>query len=355
MRSNRNNLAVTLSSALLLGTLIGGVTEAAAQRATLRHIYGNSFEVVRGGHPVMGVHRLQVHPGFKWPNTRSAAYAASDLPKKDVLRFLASGLGWAAGDMPNLGEFRFAVLGSKEVCLVARWHLREAAMQEVVCPAKGGGYWDASLSHSAPGPLAWYVVDLKGSGHSEVLSSRGGTGAYAAPPIYWYTIYDIRDGFPRDISSQFPEFYKAAFLPQLSAVERILNPPMTAQSPPPKWAPYENLVLEYMRLKYERSILGQKKAGLEQGLSWVKSPYDDVQGLGVEELGAIPGSQSAEALRALGAKTRNLGTCVDVANALRSIGAISDAEHTQRIGDCDKLKPTHPCLLQTGCVAPKRR
>jgi len=114
---------------------------------------------------------------------------------------------------------------------------------------------------------------------------------------------------------------------------------------------YESLVLRFMRLKYERRILGKKQAGLEEGLSWAKSPYIDVQSLGVQTLGEIPDPQSVAALREIGAKTRNLGICIAVTNALFTIGAITDAENAKRTEECDKLKPTKPCLLQAGCNA----
>ena len=317
-----------------------------AQDTQIQHISGSLFMVVQDGRPLIGVTRLQTRPGFKWPTDAADSLLANRRTSKDAV-----GAFLEFGRNAGVGEFRFALLGPKEVCLIARWHRRDAALQEVVCPASGGGYWDTSLSHAAPGPLAWCVVDLKGNGNSEVVSSGIGTGAYAAPPIYWYTVYSFRDGLPRDVSSEFPEFYRAAFLPQLSAIERMLNPPEDAQAPTPKWAPFESLVLRFMRLKYERRILGEKQAGLEEGLSWVKSPYIDVRSLGVQTLGEIPDPQSVAALREVGAKTKNLGICVAVTNALFTIGAITDAENTKRTEECDKLKPTKPCLLQAGCTA----
>ncbi len=325
-----------------------------AEHPRVRHLSLNIYIVRQPGGREMGVHRIELRPGFRWPRTEREALAANRLPRKEILALLAAPLGWPADDMPSLSGFRFAELGQAEVCLAAAWWRRDASQMEVVCPTSGGSYWDTSLSEYAPLPLAWTVTDLKGDGSREVISSRVGAGAYASPPIYWYGVYTFPGGLPRDVSSEFPGFYKATFLPQLSAIERFINPPGTAHVPAPVWAPYERLVLRFMRLKYKRRILGQKKAGLKRGLTWVKSPYLDVQGLGVETLGEIPDPRAIAALRKLGTHVKNLGTCVEVANALESDGAMTEAQHTQRIQECDTLKPTQPCLLQTGCVLPKR-
>lgn len=326
MKFNLNRLVAAGSIALLLLALVPRTADGTtAQHITLQHVYGSMFEVVQDGRPLTSIHRFHNQPDFQWPKSAAAAYAANRLPQKRILGFLAAGLEWLANDMPSMGAFRFALLGPKEVCLVARWYHRDAAPQEVICPAAGGGYWDTTLSHDAPGPLAWSIVDLKGNGKHEVISSRVAAGAYASPPIFWYTIYSFSDGLPHDVSTSFPDFYKVAFLPQLSHMERVLYPPQMAHTQPPRWARYEGLVLQFLRLKYRRKILGEKDAGLEQGLVWVKSPYIDVQGLGVETLGQIPGPASVAALRKLGEETRNSGVCVGVANALQSNGAISDA------------------------------
>lgn len=222
---------------------------------------------------------------------------------------------------------------------------------EVVCPAAGGGYWDTSLPNYAPLPLGWSVSDLKGDGNIEVVSSQVAPGAHASPPVYWYEIYRFPEGLPRDVSSDFPSFYREALLPQFSAMEILVSPPPTSDVRPARWAAYERLALRFIRLKYERRILGKKTSGLEEALDWVKSPYIDVQGLGVYTLGEIPGPQSVAALRGLGAKTKDLGICVAVTNALHADGAISDEEQAKGTQKCDTLKPRQPCLLQRGCVA----
>jgi hypothetical protein len=104
------------------------------------------------------------------------------------------------------------------------------------------------------------------------------------------------------------------------------------------------MVLLFLQLKYRRRILGDPKAGLEEGLTWSKSPYLNVQDLGMETLADIRDPRSIAALQELGRTTRNQGTCVNVENAL---AGLEDREpDTKRILQCDSLKPEAPRFLQ---------
>lgn len=292
--------------------------------------------------------RFHTQPGFGWPESERATYAANRLPKEQILAFLAAGLGWSADDMPSLADFRFAKLGPKEICLVAGWGLRHASQNEVICPAAGGGYWDTSLGVQAPAPLAWYVVDLDGDGTQEVISSED---LNLPVPTYWYEIYSFRDGEPRSVSDKFPQFYKAALLPRLFEVDRLIAELFPGEPAPAK-ARYARMVLLFTQLKYQRRILGDPKAGLEQGLKWLSSPYANVQGLGLETLAEIRDPRSISALGELGRSTRNQGVCVGVVNALAALegrapgGIISDSNDIQKIQTCDAMKPEPARLLQ---------
>jgi hypothetical protein len=96
------------------------------------------------------------------------------------------------------------------------------------------------------------------------------------------------------------------------------------------------MVLLFLQLKYQRRILGDAKAGLEEGLNWVKSPYVNVQGLGLETLADIHDPRSVAALEELGRTTRLQGMCADVENALAGLqGRTPD---TNRILQCDSIK-----------------
>ena len=357
MRFNHSRLAIA-SSIVVFSAAFGlhvGVAVAAQQVHVVAHgpigpiVWGKCLAHVR-------IYKLSARPAFTWPRSGLAARTANRQPKKEVLGFLAAALKWPAGDMPTLTGFRFARLGPKEVCLVAAWSHRAASQMEVACPAAGGGYWETSLPYHAPVPLAWAVTDLKGDGSREVISSQGG-GSWTMPPLYWYTIYTFIDGLPRKVSGEFPVFYKTVWLPQLLDAEYLLRPPFARQPLPPQ-ARFLKILLQDMRLTYQRRILGDKDAGLKQGLAWIKSPYNDVQGLGLGILADINDPQSIAALRKLGETTRNQGTCVDVVNALAKLegrapgGVVSDSADIKKILKCDEMKPSNPCLLQTGCVPP---
>lgn len=306
--------------------------------------------------PLLGAptRRVRARPGFLWPQSEQATYAANRLPKKEILSFLATALNWPAGDMPYLAEFRFARLGPKEICLVAAWGLRDASMEEVICPANGGEYWDTSLPDYAPGSVAWSVVDLKGDGSREVVSSDAVT-----LPVYWYEIYSFTDGRPHEVSSEFPQFYRAVLVPQLSLAEYVLSPPL-GQEPPSSRARYEKLVVLFTQLKYRRRILGDKKAGLEQGIVWTKAPDTDVQALGVATLADIQDPLSIATLRKLGSSTRSPGVCGAVVNALATLegrapgGVISDARDIKKFQECNSMKPAAAHLLQNLPVPPAK-
>jgi len=298
--------------------------------------------VVLGAAPLAAIRarRVEGHASFQWPQSAQAAYAANRLPSKEVLAFLAPTLGWQANDLPSLGEFRFAQLGPREFCLVAVFGIRAGYDRHVVCPATGDGYWDTSFEIDSPGPLAWYLADLDGSGIHEVISSEA---LNLAIPTYWCDIYSFTNGQPQNVSSRFPEFYKAVLVPELSQLDRSLGELFPGEPHPPK-VQYERMALLFLQLKYRRRILGDPKAGLEEGLEWLKSPYLNVQGLGLETLTDIRDPRSIAALEELGRTTRNQGMCVGVENALAGLeGRTPD---TQRILQCDTIKPQSPRLLQ---------
>ncbi len=296
-------------------------------------------------------YRFYASPPFAWPVTARGAWAANQRVTKAALN--------AFLPQPIIRDFRFAQLGPGEICLIEAWQGRGAHQMEVVCPARGGGYWDTSLPYYAPVPLAWCVTELKGDGNSEVISSEGDGSPYS-PPLYWYTIYSFKKGVPLDVSSAFPGFYRAVLLAQVSAADYLLKPPFAAEPLSPA-ARYLKMGLQFMVLKYKRRVLGQKKAGLRHGLAWIKSPYTDVQGLGFSTLADISDPRSIAALRRLGARTQNQGTCVAVVNALARLegraprGIVGDPADVKKILKCDSMKPSAPCLLQQGCVVPAQR
>jgi hypothetical protein len=284
--------------------------------------------------------RLQGKATFQWPQSEQAAYAANRLPSKEMLAFLAPTLGWQANDLPTLGEFRFAQLGPREICVLAVFGIRAGYDRHIVCPATQGWYWDTSLEIESPGPLAWYLVDLDGNGIHEVISSEA---LNSVIPTYWYDIYKFSDGQPENVSSRFPQFYKAVLLPQLNQLDRSLGE-LFPDEPPPAKAQYARMVLLFLQLKYRRRILGDAKAGLEEGLNWMKSPYVNVQGLGLETLADIRDPRSIAALEELGRTTRIQGMCVNVENALAGLeGRTPD---TKRILQCGTMTPQAPRMLQ---------
>lgn len=288
---------------------------------------------------------IHLHTRLEWPQTDQEAHVANRLPKREIQTLVGSALGSPANDMPNFGDFRFARLGTSEVCLVAEWGLRYAAEEEVICPAGPGAYWDTSLSDYAPAPLAWKVPDLNGDGNHVVVSSNRvvGSSTTGPLPVFWYELYSFQDGKPHDVSSAFPEFYRAEVLPRLWQFEGLVNY-LFAAHPLTSPAEYTRDVLSFTQLKCERRILGNQKAGLEQGIAWTKSDYTNVQGLGVDTLTDIRDPRSVEALRRLGSSTKNVSICAGVVAGLAALAGKSTPE--DEIAKCRVVKSEPPRLLQ---------
>ena len=272
--------------------------------------------------------RVSVAPGFQWPGSPSAIPAANRTTKAQVQAFVnavrkQSAERSAQSGVNPISRFRFARLGEGEICLAATSGERFPWFLDVICPLRGA-FGDTTLTDERMGLLVTDLLDLDGDGFDEVISSEFAAGYQVAgtPAIYWYTIYSFKDGLPHNVSSQFRDFYDTEVLGWLARLERLVLPPLGSGS---EQNDYLEAEIVFTRLKYQRKILGQDKAGLVEAQEWARSPAANMQELAVLTLREINDPTSIEVLRKL-TTSRNQGVCRS------AVGAIAEFEHRDVTG-----------------------
>ena len=244
---------------------------------------------------------VHVKAPFAWPETAPEAARANELPSGRIASFLrtvtfalttpASRIG---GATLTLSEFRFAPLERGRFYLVAVSGGRVESFVDVVA-RDGRGYHYTRIESESPLPLGMSLVDLRGNGVEDLITAKWPAGYMGAstPPIYWYTVWRFRNGVPEDASAQFPAFYQNFALSQVMYLGGILGKLHAAD---PKGTEVPLAEIEYIHLKYERVILGQKDAGLEAAISWAQSGKVSLEILGMSSLAEIPSEAAREEL-----------------------------------------------------------
>jgi hypothetical protein len=249
----------------------------------------------------MDTHLVSGTAGFTWPQTQTSAVQADALPKEKVQSFLNLLRAQVPGYMPiRLGGFRFVPLEKGRYYLVAvtggdRFYWNT----DVVAP-QGQGFQYSEMINNGALPLAMSAVDLNGDGFDELVTNEWPAGYQGAstPPIYWYTVWQFRNGVPRDASAQFPEFYRGFVLGQVWYVEILLS---KLQSVDPENTRIPLAEIEYVRLKFQRVILGEKNAGLDRALAWAQSKKSSLSNMGIWCLAEMPAPEAEQELNKLAA------------------------------------------------------
>lgn len=247
----------------------------------------------------MDTHRVSGTATFTWPQSEASAVQANQLPPVSVESFLNSLREHVPGYSPiRLGGFRFALLEKGRYCLMAITGGERFYWNTDVVAPQGQDFQYSEMIANYPFPLAMQAVDLDGDGIDELVTAEWPSGYQGAstPPIYWYTVWQFRNGIPRDASAQFPEFYRGFALGQLSYLEEVLN---ALQSVEPARVRVPLAEIEYVRFKFQRVILGEKNAGLEQALAWVASKDSTLRSLGLWALAEMPSPAAGQKLKEL--------------------------------------------------------
>lgn len=201
-------------------------------------------------------------------------------------------------------DYRFAQLGGPYPSLVVLPRGR-VPLLEVVTPA-GKRFAVDTPGKMPAGNVATSLVDLDGKGIDELLTRESiiYRGAYT-DPIYWYTIFKWEGDELRDVSSEFPGFYQEVALPPLSYLDswfrwaKLNVAPDVAARFNPLSPSIQLTEIGFVRLRYQRLILGKKDAGLEQALRWSGSHASDIAVLGVRSLSEMESRQAWDQIKKL--------------------------------------------------------
>jgi hypothetical protein len=215
-----------------------------------------------------------------------------------------------------MNEVRFAQLGREEICMAVTFGSRFPWGLDIICP-EPGGFVVTRLLDERMGLLALDLVDLDGDGFDEVISSKFAAGYQGAstPPLYWYTIYSFRDGLPHDESKEFRDFYRVEVEYRANNLERMIMPPMGCDS---KESRNLEAQIIFTRLKYQRKILGEGKAGLQEATGWAESSEANLQDLAVMTLREIDDPASIALIKKL-TSSKYQGVCREAVSALAAI------------------------------------
>ena len=259
----------------------------------------------------METHLVSGTAGFAWPQTQAAAVQANALRKEKVRSFLNSLRAQVPAYLPiRLGDFRFVLLERGRYYLLAFTGGERFYWYTAVVAPEGQGFRYSDTINNSALPLAMSAVDLDGDGIDELVTSEWPAGYQGAltPPIYWYTVWQFRNGVPHDASVQFPEFYRDFVLGQSAYLEELLG---KLQSVDPESTRIPLAEIEYVRLKYQRAILGKKNAGLDQALAWAESKDATLSNMGIWSLADMPAPEAGQELQKLAASPNS----ADVAKA----------------------------------------
>jgi hypothetical protein len=267
---------------VLLGTLTValGVNVAAGQQAPARHA---SF-------------------GFPWPETLADIKAADKLPAASLEPFLNQ---LRAPGVPDLQveEFRFAPMEGPTVCLAATVDASGRQLYfsvAVVCPEREDSHFRMTLLPSVPPHLLGAeLIDLKGDGTFEIITRElaGGYQGTQTLPIYWYSVFRVRNSVPHDESTEYKEFYGMRLLPDVDFLARLAG--AVSGSHASALATEAAAEARFLKVRYQRRIAGEAKAGFEDANEWSSSDDPRVQMLAVETFREIDTPESLAALKKL--------------------------------------------------------
>jgi hypothetical protein len=271
---------------------------------------------------------VRVTPSFPWPQSQDGLASANRTPRPQLQAFLqAVWKATAGGSGPveslRINEVRFAQLGREEICMAVTFGSRFPWGLDIVCPERGE-FVVTGLTDERMGLLAADLIDLDGDGFAEVISSRFAAGYQGAstPPLYWYTIYSFKDGLPHDVSQEFPDFYRVEVDHWADKLERIIMPPVGSDS---KESRNIEARIVFTRLKYQRNIHGDRKAGLQEAAGWAESSDPSLQELALMTVREINDPAAVEIVKKL-TSSKYQGVCRE------AVGTLAGIEHREVTG-----------------------
>lgn len=237
---------------------------------------------------------------FTWPQSEEATSAANRLSKGVIESFVNAARDQIpeTKDLPiHVAAFRFVPLERGRLYLVALTGTRFFWSTDVIAPGEHGFRY-TELESDGGIPFAMQPADLDGNGVDELVTGIWPTGYAGAgtPSIFWYTVWQFHDGVPEDASARFPEFYRSFVLGQLDYPEALLR---RLQEQDPEGTRVPLAEIEYVRFKFQRTILKQTNAGLNEALAWIHSGKSALQVMGIWSLAEMPAPAAGQELTKL--------------------------------------------------------
>jgi hypothetical protein len=235
-----------------------------------------------------------------WPDNVADIARANRTAQDEVSRFINSFRGHAVEPPLALQEFRFAPIERGKIGLMATVDAsgRDLFYAVMVVVPEGARFRRTMLPSAPPHFLPAELIDLDGDGVDEVITKEpvGGYQGARTEPIFWYSIFAIHGGLPKDVSARFPEFYNRMVLPGLDYLDRLFA---LVRERPPNTLRLQRAQVDFVRLKVRRKILGEKRVGLHEAINWAESGDTRLQELAISMFEEIPGQQSLKQLQEL--------------------------------------------------------
>jgi hypothetical protein len=235
---------------------------------------------------------------LSWPKDAAEIGHANNIDKKKVEQFVDLFQEKSLGPKLKVGEFRFVTLQENKICLIATTDAsgRDLFYTIMIVLPERNGYRRFVLGSDPPHFLPSEIPDLDGDGLHEIVTREmvAGYQGSRSIPVFWYSVYKLRDGELREVSADYDRFYQAEVMAPLSFLNNVL-----ASSGRNKQADIIRVRIEYVQLKYLRIILGEKTAGLKEAVFWSKTNEPEIQKTAIKALSEISDPVADETLREL--------------------------------------------------------
>ena len=263
-------------------------------------------------------------PGFNWPKTLAEMQAADRMKAVSLEPFLNE-LRPLYVPALQVGEFRFVPMEGTTICLAATVDARDGREffypVAVVCPVpEGSAFRMTILPSTSPHSLGAELVDLDGDGNFEIITRElaGGYQGARTLPLYWYSVFRVKDSVPHDVSANYKAFYVEHLLMYLDLISELAAP---AGATPAGRAAEVLADARFLMAKYERRIVGNPEAGFDEAVQWGNTDDYNLQMLAVRSFRDMDSPKALAELKKL-AKAKN-GTVSQAATlALEAKGAL---------------------------------
>ena len=255
---------------------------------------------------------LQFGPPFAWPQTLAPTAPGTEITHEQVFRLVKELFDNETPPVYDIEQFRVAPLERGKIHMV------------VVVDETGRGFFNGLVAiHCSgsscscdftdsdwPNDLAEQIVDPEGEGVFKVVTKHWVLGYEGArtKPIFTYSIERIKTGTKLkafdevitgpdffDVTPDYAEYYTAKLLPKIEQARKGVEEKYGREEDRAE----ARAAAEFAYDDYRRRILHDPKAGFENAISWLESPYREVQTLGISSLEAIYDKPAEEKLQEL--------------------------------------------------------